>query len=106
MNNSMTLLGKKYPDKVEDMNEKQVRELEELLRPGKDSVGGFLGKDENLREVIQADEETLKKHRLAPKQIHDRILSITKLALQTIKDEAGDDIEKFYEIRKKGVTLY
>jgi len=47
--------------------------LQDWMRPGKASHGGFLGKEETLEEVLKADDEAVRKLGLTHQQIADRI---------------------------------
>ena len=47
--------------------------LEASMRPGKLSMGGFLGDAERLDEVLRADDETVRRLGLTHEQIADRI---------------------------------
>jgi hypothetical protein len=50
-----------------------INHLEESMRPGELSSGGFLGKDERLDDVLKADDETVKRLGLTHEKIADRI---------------------------------
>lgn len=54
--------------------------LEEKMRPGNLSNGGFLGTDERLDEVLKADEESVKALGLTHEQIADRLAYFVKAA--------------------------
>ena len=47
--------------------------LEESMKPGGLSMGGFLGEYEKLDEVLSADDETIKKLSLTHEQIASRL---------------------------------
>lgn len=47
--------------------------LEESMRPGRLSVGGFLGEKEVLDQILKADDEIVKNLGLTHEQIADRI---------------------------------
>jgi hypothetical protein len=47
--------------------------LEESMRPGQLSRGGFLGTEERLEDVLKADDETVKRLGLTHDKIADRI---------------------------------
>jgi len=48
-------------------------DLEASMKPGKLSVGGFLGADEKLNDILKADDETVKRLGLTHDKIADRI---------------------------------
>jgi len=50
-----------------------ANDLEESMGPGRLSKGGFLGKDEKLGEVLNADDETVKRLGLTHGKIADRL---------------------------------
>ena len=47
--------------------------IEASMKPGKLSMGGFLGDAERLDEILRADDETVRKLGLSHEQIADRI---------------------------------
>ncbi len=62
---------------VESLSPKQIKAIENGMRPGQNSQIGFLGENDNLVEVIQADAQVLKKYGITHKQIGDRLKSLT-----------------------------
>lgn len=44
---------------IDTLTEAEIARIEERLRPNQSSAGGFLGFDENLRDVINEDAQTL-----------------------------------------------
>jgi hypothetical protein len=53
-----------------------VRELEDRMRPGAWSVGGFLGASESLEAVMRQDELTLRRLGISYKQIADALAKV------------------------------
>ena len=47
--------------------------IEELMKPGKLSMGGFLGEGEKLEEVLQEDDKTVRRLGVTHEQIASRI---------------------------------
>lgn len=54
--------------------------IESSMRPGQLSMGGFLGVDESLTEILKMDDETVKRLGLTHEQIASRIEYFLKLA--------------------------
>ena len=82
--------------KINGLCEPEIAELEERLRPGKDSYAGFLGQTERLRDAIRADAKTLASHGIR----HEYLGKI----LETLVDLAQT---RFFQIlRRYGVDAH
>jgi hypothetical protein len=81
---------------LKDLNPGQIAKIEARMRPRQFSVKGFLGQTEGLREVVERDDATLKKHGITHEQIADRLESLVEQAKQ---NEGDDLIEGKYKVK-------
>lgn len=63
-----------------------IEELEERMRPGKDSEMGFLGKDESLQAVLAEDNEYIHAQGVSHQQIGREVRMFSKLFYQGIEN--------------------
>lgn len=61
---------------IEDLLQEQIAVIEERMRPDRFSYAGFLGENQSLREVIEADTKTLERHGITHKQVGGRLDSL------------------------------
>jgi len=81
----------------------KIGQLENRMRPGQDSQGGFLGLNESLEVVIAQDEQTLEKFRISYEQIAG---ALEKVIAAVREQEKALPFDKFREKQTDFPDLY
>ena len=87
---------------IEDLTSEQIQVIEARMRPRQFSEAGFLGRKQNLRDVVYEDAETIRKLGVNYNQIADKIDYLTDYTA----DGCGrvvDDIFKVSVIFSAGI---
>lgn len=62
-----------------EINGQTIDELEASMRPGKDSIAGFLGEDESLLEILANDNDVVIKRGLTHQELARKLFTVVKL---------------------------
>jgi hypothetical protein len=73
--------------KLTELNGRSIADLEKEMRPGKSSMAGFLGKEENLLDVLAMDNDfVLGKHKLTHQELARHLHIVAAIAHKNYKE--------------------
>ena len=89
---------------IEDLSPEQIEIIEGRMGSGQYSSAGFLGQNQSLRAVIEADAKVLKGYGITHKQVGDRLDSLMGQAFRRweLASRAG---ENYFESQNRGALV-
>ncbi len=89
---------------LQDMNPDQVSRVEGRMRPGKNSVEGFLSMTESLRSIVEKDSKVLGTHGVTHEQVAERLEFLMRQAMGYYGFGPCKDNRRFYKPGRRMVV--